>query len=152
MIKTLRKRHLQIWILWAILLPVGIIVAWMAVPKNATEELLQNEKIDFLPIQIDTQAEKGKYYSTLNTNRERSKYQLQWKIYNGFDYSTSIYNRSSLLIYRVTNTEYELIGRIGGNRQYYFNLANDSSDRYSFIIYDPIRKEKVDSINFYKNR
>jgi hypothetical protein len=41
MIKSLRKRHLQIWILWAVLLPVGIIVAWMSVPKKATQELLQ---------------------------------------------------------------------------------------------------------------
>jgi hypothetical protein len=41
MIKSLRKRHLQIWILWAVLLPVGIIIAWMAMPKKVTQELLQ---------------------------------------------------------------------------------------------------------------
>lgn len=41
MIKSLRKKHLQIWILWAALLPTGIIVAWMAVPKKVTQELLQ---------------------------------------------------------------------------------------------------------------
>lgn len=42
MIRSLRKRHLQIWILWAVLLPVGIIVAWMAVPDKVTQELLQS--------------------------------------------------------------------------------------------------------------
>ena len=41
MIKPLRKRHLQIWTLLAVLIPVGIIVAWMAVPKKVTQELLQ---------------------------------------------------------------------------------------------------------------
>jgi hypothetical protein len=41
MIKQVRKRHLQIWALWAVLIPVGIIVAWMAVPKKVTQELLQ---------------------------------------------------------------------------------------------------------------
>jgi hypothetical protein len=41
MIKSLRKRHLQIWILWAVLLPVGIIVAYMAVPEKVTQDLLQ---------------------------------------------------------------------------------------------------------------
>jgi hypothetical protein len=41
MIKSLRKKHLQIWMLWAILLPLGIIVAWMAVPEKVTQELLQ---------------------------------------------------------------------------------------------------------------
>ncbi len=42
MIRSLRKRHLQIWILWALLLPAGIIIAWMSVPKKATQELLQS--------------------------------------------------------------------------------------------------------------
>ena len=41
MTKRLRKRHLQIWIIMAMLLPVGIIVAWMSVPKKVTQELLQ---------------------------------------------------------------------------------------------------------------
>ena len=41
MIKALRKRHLQIWVLWAILLPVGIVVAYLGVPKEVTQELLQ---------------------------------------------------------------------------------------------------------------
>jgi hypothetical protein len=41
MIKSLRKRHLQIWILWAVLLPAGIAVAYISVPKKATQELLQ---------------------------------------------------------------------------------------------------------------
>jgi hypothetical protein len=41
MIKQLRKRHLQIWALWAVLIPVGIIVARIAVPKKVTQELLQ---------------------------------------------------------------------------------------------------------------
>ena len=42
MIKSLRKRHLQIWIMLAILLPAGIIVAWMSVPEKPTQELLQS--------------------------------------------------------------------------------------------------------------
>jgi len=41
MIKSQRKKHLQIWTLWAVLIPVGIIVAWMSVPKKVTQELLQ---------------------------------------------------------------------------------------------------------------
>jgi hypothetical protein len=41
MIKPLRKKHLQIWILLAIVLPVGIAVAWFSIPKKATQELLQ---------------------------------------------------------------------------------------------------------------
>ena len=50
MIKSLRKRHLQIWILWSVLLPAGIIVAYMSVPKKVTQELLQPpEKTQVFP-------------------------------------------------------------------------------------------------------
>jgi hypothetical protein len=41
MIKQLRKRHLQIWVALAVLIPVGIVAGWMAVPKKVTQELLQ---------------------------------------------------------------------------------------------------------------
>src|SRR6187551_1958503 len=41
MVKLLRKRHLQIWTQLAVLIPVGIIVAWMSVPKKVTQQLLQ---------------------------------------------------------------------------------------------------------------
>jgi len=151
MIKILRKRHLQIWILWAVLLPIGILVAWRAVPKKITEQLLQPEQVEILPIYIETQARKGEYFSTLNTNRERSKYQLQWQIYRESEYSSSnIYRSKSLLIYYVSKSNYELLGRIGGKQAYYFNLPIDSSDSYSFIIYDPFRKKRIDSISFNK--
>ena len=52
MIKTLRRRHLQIWILWAILLPAGIVAAWLTVPKKVTQELLQPPASKTSPIQI----------------------------------------------------------------------------------------------------
>jgi hypothetical protein len=150
MIKGLRKRHLQIWTLWAVLLPIGIIAAWMAVPDKVTQESLQSEQVDILPVTLGTQAKKGKYYSHLRTNRDGSKYQLCWSVYRGFNYTSNIYSNSPFLIYWVTKPEYELIGRIGGKQTFYFNLPNDSSDIYSFIIYDPIRKKTIDSLSFNK--
>jgi hypothetical protein len=56
MVKSLRKRHLQIWILFAILLPAGIVIAWMAVPGKVTQELLQPPaETNSLPLKsIDT--------------------------------------------------------------------------------------------------
>jgi len=52
MIKQLRKRHLQIWALWAVLIPLGIIVAWTAVPKKVTQELFQPPASKALTFQI----------------------------------------------------------------------------------------------------
>jgi hypothetical protein len=54
MIKPLRKRHLQIWALWAVLIPVGIIAAWMAVPKKVEQELLQPPASKTSAFQIKT--------------------------------------------------------------------------------------------------
>lgn len=41
MIKQLRKKHLQIWLVLAIFLPIAIIVAYISVPKKVTQDLLQ---------------------------------------------------------------------------------------------------------------
>ena len=150
MIKTLRKRHLQIWALWALLIPVGIVVAWMAVPEKVTQELLQKENTEILPVALGTEAKKGKYYSLLLRNKQGSKYQLYWKPYNGSNYGHNIYSHKSFLIYLVRNSEQELIGRVGEYRPYYFDLPNDSSDTYVFVIYDPFNKKTIDSLKFNK--
>jgi hypothetical protein len=65
MIKTLRKRHLQIWTLLAVLIPVGIIVAWLAVPPKATDKLLQPAAID-LPALIKVNRTSKQTADTLN--------------------------------------------------------------------------------------
>ena len=50
MMKPLRKRHLQIWMAWAILLPVGIVVAWLSVPEQKPVKLLQSHTVEVLPV------------------------------------------------------------------------------------------------------
>ena len=60
MIKSLRKRHLQIWIILAILLPFGIVVAWISVPEQAKDKLLQPASAQVLPV-ILASAEKDNY-------------------------------------------------------------------------------------------
>ena len=152
MIKSLRKRHLQIWILWAILLPVGIIVAWLSVPKKVPQELLQDDNTEILPLALGTEAKKGKYYSLLLSNKQGSKYQLYWKPYNGFNYGYNVYSHKPFLIYLIGNSQQELIGRVGEYRPYYFNLPVDSSDEYIFIIYDPFQKKTIDSLKFNKSQ
>jgi hypothetical protein len=151
MIKTLRKRHLQIWILWAVLLPVGIVAAWMVVPEKVTQELIESEQVNVLPVKLGTQADKGRYYSTLRTTGDRLKYQLHFEMYNGFDYSSNPYSNRPFLIYRVAKPAYELLGRVGGKGKFYFNLQSDSSDTFSFIIYDPLERKKTDSLIFNKH-
>jgi len=148
MIKQLRKRHLQIWVLWAVLIPVGIIVAWMALPKKVTQELLQKE---IIRTNDDTIAfiDKGNYAINILLDWSKAnKIPLLQPLYYEKDkpeylpnYMDSLKNEfrlefinkngltaSSLLIYQITDSttndldKQELLGRIGGKGSQYFHL------------------------------
>jgi ABC-type microcin C transport system permease subunit YejE len=140
MIKLLRKKHYQIWATLAVLLPAGIISAYIAVPKQAVGILLQQDKIEALPVVIN-KVEKNKYTVVLRSTDDKSNYQLQWINKKEFVLPSS-------LIYKISNTENELIGRIAGEGDYLFSLPKGSTDMYSFILYDIIHRQAIDSIKF----
>ena len=66
MIKELRKRHLQIWTLMAVLMLVGIVAALMVVPKKVTQELLQPPASKTPGFKIES-IEDGNYKDTLKS-------------------------------------------------------------------------------------
>ena len=148
MIKSLRKRHVQIWALWAVLLPVGIIIAWMAVPEKVEQELLQRE---VQRTNNDTIAfvDKGNYAINIILDWSRAeKIPLLRKLYSENEkpesvpyYMDSLKNEfrlefinkeeltvPSLLLYQVTDSttnnidKQELLGRIAGRGSQYFPL------------------------------
>ena len=148
MIKQLRKRHLQIWILWAILLPAGIIVAWMSVPKKVTQELLQGEVVRTnddtiafvdkenyaIGILLDwSKAEKIPLLRKLYLENEKPEpipnYMDSLKNEFRLEFINKEINVSSLLLYQVTDSttndidKQELLGRIGGRGSQYFSLV-----------------------------
>lgn len=139
MIKQLRRKHLLIWSIWAILIPLGIISAWMAIPVKATDNLLQPEKVMALPVLIRT-IEKKNFTANLKSNEDRSTFQLEW-------INKGISVVPSSLIYKINQPENELVGRVEAKGVYYFSLAKDSTDEYRFILFDIIRKQIIDSIN-----
>ena len=49
MIKPLRKRHVQIWYALAVLIPLGIIGAWLVVPEPVKDRLLNPAPSSALP-------------------------------------------------------------------------------------------------------
>lgn len=149
MIKTLRKRHLQIWILWAVLLPVGIIVAYMAVPKKVTQELLQQ----------------GTVKRTRDLIFSFEKPDFRVNLYYDSVSQLEFINKKkssipSLLLYRVidSNTnnidKQELLGRIQEEGSHNFRLKLDynpnGEPRFyyngKFLLYDIIKKQVIDSI------
>ena len=156
MIKQLRKRHLQIWILWAILLPAGIIVAWIAVPGKITQQLLQNPEADTRLMEV--QKIKSRDYTIRilidSVNWKTSKLYLEF-------INEEKLAVPSLLIYQIIYPNEKsidrqlLLGRVETKGSTVFPLDFASSDPIirnsvgfiaKFVLYDFIDKKVIDSI------
>lgn len=142
--KPLRKRHLQIWTAWAILIPVGMIAAYVSVPKKIIGELIQVDSRKALPLVINS-VDKTNYSVALRSSEDKSQLQLEW-----INKTASTYPSS--LIYKVSNEKQELkdaelIGRVEAKGHFYFPLKNDSAAKSIFILYDIIHLQKIDLIN-----
>jgi hypothetical protein len=148
MIKQLRKKHLFIWRLLALLLPAGIIIAWLAVPKQSFQVLLQPGSVNPLPV-ILKKIEKENYTISVRSNEDTSQLQLEWVNKAVLQYPTAtIYAGSD---FKNINTA-KLIGRIEARGNWYFSLdstfkkGTDITDH--FILYDFIHQQVIDTINF----
>jgi hypothetical protein len=140
MIKPLRKRHYQIWTILALLIPAVIVSAYLVVPKQAVGNLLQQDKSEALPFVVN-KVERKKYSVYLRSSNDKQNYQLQWD-------NKKIAALSSSLIYKINSNQKELVGRIASEGNYFFPLPKDTTGRYSFILYDIIHQQIIDSINF----
>jgi len=147
MIKPLRKRHRQIWMAWAILLPVGIVFAWLAIPNQQAVRLLQNPTETLLP-DIVQSGSLPDYSINLRSNEDRTRWQLEW-------FNRKVLNVPSAVIYQVnertdsfTPANAKLIGRIEAQGSYRFPLSIDSSvDKpLDLVLYDFIHNKIIDSI------
>ncbi len=138
--KPLRKRHLQVWTLLAVLIPAGIIGAYLAVPEQVTGDLLQEDKTAALPVVL--KKAEGKNHSVyLRSSADKKNYQLQW-------IPTNVSAQPSSLIYKEANGEKELVGRVGSAGSYFFTLKAGTPDRCNFILYDIIHQQIIDTIKF----
>ena len=163
MIKSQRKRHLQIWILLAVLIPVGIIVAWIAVPKKVTQELLQKVARASAYHTIASVEKENYKINILVPNSVTIKHPTGWE----YELNVQFINKKesstdSLLLYKVIDLtdnnidKQELLGRIKSKgiqefRLKFFDLrvTNNKFDyRDKFLLYDIMKKQVVDSINF----
>ena|SRR5688572_5011778 len=154
MIKPLRKIHLQVWGLLAVLIPVGIIIAWMAVPKKVTQDL--NWAINSMPTlpgqtitvdQIISSIEHENYHINIRGDSSETLLLLQ------FETKKDMVSPSLLLYHVIDSTtndinKQELIGRIRGNRPHFFSFKRNSNSYYKYILYDIIKKQAIDSLIF----
>jgi hypothetical protein len=155
MMKPLRKRHLQIWIAWAVLIPVAIVFAWLAIPDTEPVKLLQSSTADLLPV-IKSTNDKKDYTVNLRTNNENTIWQLEWK-------NKTALTVPSAVVYRASSGpsqggasesfkpgESELIGRIEARGDYVFKLRRDSTwlNELNIVLYDFIHQKTIDTLNF----
>jgi hypothetical protein len=178
MIKSLRKRHLQVWKALTLLLPAAIIGAWLVIPQQVKDRLLQPPSTAALPVVLE-KMDKGSYGVRLRGSSDGAFLQLEW-------ISRTALTTPSAIIYQVSSaaggpssaassrladpTEgAEIIGRIGERGTYHFPLkkdpeGGDAAGRSAvggdpagkgpagaglhFLLYDIIHHQVIDSINF----
>lgn len=142
MIKPLRKRHLQIWMLWLLLLPLGIVSAVMTrriVPASAIE--MQNGSL--LPVVIQERTWNGNTIQ-LRGKEPGSVQQLVWMNKQMLSIASATIYLADADTNSISTSQY--IGRIESRTNYVFDLPAES--QYHFVIYDFIHQQIVDRINF----
>ena len=145
MIRPLRKRHLQIWSALCVLIPGGIVTAWLSVKMPVHSKVLQPVATQALP-NIVSSVDKEDYTARLRSSDTLPE-QLEW-------INKSILTVPSAIIYETVAGGAEiksadLIGRIEAKGNYYFPLQRNSiNEKPKFILYDFIHEEIIDSINF----
>ena len=143
MIKPLRQRHFQIWTLWSVLIPVGIIGAVLVRPEFPNDRLLQPERTPTLPVVLKS-ADRDEYTVNIRISADTSQIQLEWINKKTLTHPTAtIYETND-----VTNNLNGalLIGRIEARGAYHFRLPRKNTDSYHFILYDFIHDQIIDSI------
>jgi len=137
MIKPLRRTHLRVWSLLAVLLPAAILAGWLAVPRPATDVVLQPQAPASLPLLLG-QNDKPERAVSLRSTADASTLQLEWV-------ERSPLTTPSALVYAGP----VLLGRIGPRGVYRFSFRpTPEGKRPQITVYDIIHHKIIEKINF----
>lgn len=146
MIKQQRKYHRYVWTLFLLLLPAGIIFAWLVIPNHTPVKILKTETFQPLPMVVRS-ASNNDYTVELRANGSKTKWQLVWK-------NKKVMSVPSAVLYDVTKSggdlnKAKLVGRIESKGDYLFDLPADSAgyEGIRLLLYDFIHEQKLNSIN-----
>jgi hypothetical protein len=147
MIKSLRKKHLQIWSLWAVLLPIGIISATMVRTSIPADQGLQIKNAGVLPVLIAEKNWQGDVVQLRGYSRAAAG-QLVWL-------NNQPLHVASATIYQVSSDsasiqQAQYVGRIESRGNYVFTLhpLKWGNNECHLIIYDFIHQQIIERINF----
>lgn len=146
MIKSLRKRHFQVWTLLLLFIPTGITFAWLAVPNREPVKLLQGENIVLLPV-VRLDYDMPAYNAKIRTDNGQMNWQLEWT-------NKQVLMTPSAVIYRMDEPGQEisrahLVGRIESRGQYLFPMTpiSQSEKQVYLVVYDFIHQQILERIN-----
>ena len=154
MIKKLRRRHLQIWILWAVLLPVGIVVAYVSVPKKVNQSLYQPPNPEKIII-AERATDKYILRVCVDSNVKSEKLYLEFINANGgqvppiliyhFFYPNEKDIDKQILIGRVEDLESQTFPL--QSPQNNWDLRNMRGYVATFLLYNFLENRVVDTVN-----
>lgn len=139
MIKPLRTAHRRVWTLLALLLPAGILLAWLAIPNDVPVKLLKDE-VTPLPVTVRT-AETNNATVVLRSNEQRTAWQLEWR-------NKMVLQVPSAVIYYLRGNSRQQVGRIEAGKDHLFAFSPPLADPSSLnlIVYDFIHERIIDSL------
>ena len=143
----LRKRHQFIWMAWAVLIPLALLVAYSALPQQK------------IPIEAKT------LYPGINANAnellaEKQVEGIQWKLWKGTDtplllegiVQQSLRNPAAF-VYLVPEKEAliskgEILGKLGPQGSYSFPLDStwNTLDKMYVVLHDPVHQKTLQTI------
>jgi hypothetical protein len=145
MIRPLRNTHRRVWTAIGLLLPLGIVFSWLAIPNPVRVKLLATTELTLLP-EIKGKKETTQYCINLRSNAENSSWQLEWK-------NKLALTVPSAVVYQARNGDHhvdsaKLIGRIEARGDYVFALQPGNDSILYLFVYDFIHGKMIDSVNF----
>lgn len=150
MVKNLRKRHLQIWIAWAFVFPVAIVISFSSITKQDEQPLLQPTTGTTLPALIK-QWDKENYRIALKTDSTNRIYQIEWVNKTTLAYPTATVYLGNASNFTIGQSV--LIGRIEARGVYYFPLDTNfnqyQSSARQLVLYDYIHQQIIDTLNLF---
>ncbi|HRH50605.1 MAG TPA: hypothetical protein PLP23_17760 [Panacibacter sp.] len=132
----------------AVLLPVGIISAWLVIPPAAKDKLLQPASARALPVILKAYPSRVGFEFNIRTNTDTTQFQLEWVNNQTLTYPTATIYQTQLNDGNVQHGR--LVGRIEARGSYYFMVDStfkpSYNSTYQLVLYDFIHQKNMDII------
>ena len=140
MILRLRKRHLLLWLVIAVVLPALVMYALLQIPGKDYQGFNLLNEASTLPVLMAGQSD---LFKSEIRPLQGDKYQLSIIVVEPI-------TSPGVVVYFGGNTDNPqanyLLGRVSSRGVYYFELANVDDTRANVILYDMIHSKVISSI------